>query len=451
MILKGLSSIYPVPSALQPLNSEMAQSSINIFHAGIFPLQNFARDFFTPFDGVKTQRTCETSAARNMIASRDKKEKLPYPIHTTDSIGNRIQKYCYSYLDNHFSNLQITNNRQYKDGMYTGFLKDNDGSWIEYSHSKDRKCVFYRDSAGTEFKKEGLNLYFKYPDKREEYFTIDGEGAIKRVRKNADGSILAEEIARADGSYVLTKKDKAAEEQKQDPEMAQYEEIINQMARNAARGGEIKPLDEEELYLLTTLLSRINLAIIKNIEKYGVKIIIYDHKKPPKYINGEILPDKAAEQLKNKCLAGAYCEYNINEKIVKLLFLNTVLFQNGGRYNSADTVYNETGHAAGYMLAPKAHGRFEGGSIVISAAAVYNIDDPILKKLYNQYLERIERDSSKILLSNAASNIEEYFAVGFHLYYSLTGGDNILKERDPELYDYVEKKIKEAKDIELRK
>jgi hypothetical protein len=354
----------------------------------------------------------------------------PYKMNQNDNVQNREMKMQYAGLYSMFDNLKpdptVYDKAQYsnnKDGSTTVREETKDGKWREVTTSADGKNISLTDAAGTMTRKGSTISYVSAKDDYKDVWTQDGNGQLNEVRtKNGETTT---KVAEADGGYreqnvngQVTKHIGA------DPNMARFDAIADRMGQNMGPNGEPRRLTDEQRYQLGADLSRFDPATLQNLDQNGVKIKIYDHENPPP--GG--YPGGRAEWKKN---SGGYYVYND-----KSIVLKQSNFRNGGNIRSTDITHHELGHAVDDLLAPD---NAQGPQLATD-------QDPYLQNIYQQYKTRAEADKSQEWSAYGTTSPQEYFAEGVSEYLGGDKAKQMLKEKDPQLFAYVDQKMNQSKD-----
>ncbi|MDQ7824908.1 MAG: hypothetical protein RDV48_19065 [Candidatus Eremiobacteraeota bacterium] len=218
-----------------------------------------------------------------------------------------------------------------------------------------------------------------------------------------------------------------------DVNIPQYAGFADRMGSHMNQDGSLTALTDEEKKNLAMALSAYDIDTLTNLERTGLKFNMVDHRNPP--------PDGfpgGMKEWQSENLQGYYTPRD-NAIVLKQEQMGS---KPGtlGSLAGIDTARHETAHAIDDMLYPDGF------------LPIYGTDrDPKLQDMYQAYRNRAGQDQNNRFESYQWDkfNSKEYFACGVQAYEFSPETRQMLKEKDPELYAYVENYLNSSKDQSL--
>ncbi|MBI2267429.1 MAG: hypothetical protein HYU64_20055 [Armatimonadetes bacterium] len=246
--------------------------------------------------------------------------------------------------------------------------------------------------------------------------TNESSGISSQVVVNLDGSTKDSVTFKGPGGVPMT----ISQTRPPDFERAEIIQMVDDMAYVVNPDGSKSPLSPEQRESLVRGLHQYDIAVLRHLHEAGLQFAVVDPHNPPEggYPGGNSTWPNDAD---GDSPAGGY--YTSSAKTIVLRKDNI----------SGRIIAHEVGHAIDDYLQEdiKNKTRFRSDN------------DPELRDLFDAHKERAEDDPEARWSSYALNNRHEYLAEGIAWYLDPNRRDT-LKEKDPELYAYVEKLLAEA-------
>ena len=194
-------------------------------------------------------------------------------------------------------------------------------------------------------------------------------------------------------------------------------DILDRTGKAISPDGEYKSLDDRQKIALAAGMLKFDMATLRNLEKEGITYIVID---PANFTRS--IEKQAGSGEDERVKADLIKTWSENYKMVAGCYKGqnkTISFRNDAIWKSS--VIHELGHAIDdlAMPDPRPYGKDSSSilSRLLTGKFLSDADDEV-KGLYQDYIQRSNRDPAAVWSEYAKTNVQEYVAEGVKMYYS---------------------------------
>jgi len=364
-------------------------------------------------NGEKTTVRIEDTTAGPDKQKQQSRDNTSWTEYTYSSDGSYMEKATHGIQPQDMKlTLKDNTYQRYVNGKLYSTFSAEDGEHMTLTNHDRDETISLNGSEIKSCSSQGTDTY-----------SVNRKGELSKTCQ--DGSVFT---AGTDGSYEKGKTGPGGEIDCNSitppgtgpggtHDMAYYDSVAKEMGSVVDRDANISELSSDQQYILAQSLASYSPDVLDKLQDARVQYMVFkDGNWPPGGLPGG---SRLTEEI-----PASY------DRDTNIMSIRDEDLENGGSDMINYIIHHETGHAMDDILSDN-----DG----ISLKSPFHTDnDPRIGDLYNNYVERTDKNPDTIWSKYGKTKKVEYFAEGMAHYFGTPEEKGKLKTLDPELYDYLD-------------